>query len=157
MGTQITGAALDVFEVLKGLDASERDIIAPLFKVETYAAGRIIFREADPGNKLYFVSKGVIQIEKVVDETNSARLARLGRGEVVGEISLMESSSRSATGTAYIDSELLVLTRSQFDSIVTEYPAIAAKLCLGIAKSLSKRLRAADDEITQLTKRLYYF
>ncbi len=157
MAIQVTADQLDVFAILRELTAEERASMSPLFKVETYPAGKVIFREGDPGNKIYFVFKGVVQIEKGVDETNTARLARLGRGEILGEISVMDKSPRTATVTAYVDCELLTLTTSQLDMILSTHPRIAAKIFLGMAKSLSQRLRLADDEITQLTKRLYYF
>ena len=157
MSTQMTAEDLEIYEILRSLDDGERETLLPLFKVETYQSGKVIFREGDPGSKLYFVHKGVIQIEKGVDEANSTRLARLGRGELMGEISVMDKSVRTATASSFIDAELLVLTRLQVESLVTSHPTIAAKLFLGMAQSLSRRLRSADDEITQLTKRLYYF
>lgn len=157
MSTQMTAEDLEIYEILRSLSSEEREILLPLFKVETYQSGKVIFREGDPGAKLYFIHKGVIQIEKGVDEANSTRLARLGPGELMGEISVMDKSVRTATAGAYLDTELLVLTRPQVETLVTTHPMIAAKLFLGMAQSLAKRLRSADDEITQLTKRLYYF
>lgn len=157
MVAQVSGGQLEIFEVLRGLASEEFGELAPLFTAETYPAGKVIFREGDPGNKLYFILSGVIQIEKVVDEANSTRLARLGRGELLGEISVLDRSPRTATATSFLDAELLTLTRQQIDTIAGTHPKIAAKFFLGISQSLSKRLRFADDEITQLTKRLYYF
>lgn len=157
MATQITADQLELFEVLHELTAEERGALVPLFKLENYQAGKAIFREGDPGNKLYFVLNGVVQIEKGVDEANTTRLARLGRGELLGEISVMDKSVRTATGTAFVDAALAVLSRQQVDTLINTHPKIAAKIFLGMAQSLAKRLRSADDEITQLTKRLYYF
>lgn len=155
--TQITAESFDIFEILRDLKPEERAALVPLFKAEVYDAGKVLFREGDPGNKLYFILRGVIQIEKGVDESNSARLARLGHGEVLGEISVMDQSPRTATATAFLDAEVMVISRQQVDSLVTSDPKVAAKIFLGMAQSLARRLRSADDEITQLTKRLYYF
>ncbi|MBI4179052.1 cyclic nucleotide-binding domain-containing protein [bacterium] len=157
MSAEIKPEQLEAFEILRGLTAKEREVLVPLLKLETYPTGRVIFREGDPGNKLYLVLRGVVQIEKGVDEANYTRLARLGQGEMLGEISILDKSPRTATATAYLDTELLVLLRSQLDTLTTDQPAIGAKLFLGMAQSLARRLRFADDEITQLTKRLYYF
>ncbi len=157
MASQITAEQLELFEVLRELTTDERQELAPLFKVETYPSGKVIFREGDPGNKLYFVLRGVIQIEKVVDESSTTRLARLGCGEMLGEISVMDKSNRTATATAFVDVELAQMGRQQVDALVVTHPKIAAKIFVGMAQSLARRLRAADDEITQLTKRLYYF
>jgi len=157
VAAQITAEQLELFEVLRGLTPEERGALAPQFKVESYPAGKVIFREGDPGNKVYFVLRGVVQIEKGVDEANATRLARLGRGELMGEISVLDKSPRTATATAYVDTELAVMGRQQVDALVATHPKIAAKIFLGISQSLARRLRSADDEITQLTKRLYYF
>lgn len=157
MASQITAEQLNLFEVLQELTDEERGALAPQFKVESYQGGKIIFREGDPGNKLYFILKGVVQIEKGVDEANTTRLARLGRGELLGEISVLDKSVRTATATAFVDSELALMGRQQVDALIATHPKIAAKIFLGMAQSLAKRLRSADDEITQLTKRLYYF
>lgn len=139
------------------LSDDELETLCGMLKVEVYDSGKTIFNEGDPGNKLYFIIKGVVQIEKSVDEANYTRLARLKEGEVLGEIALLDASPRSASATAYMDSELYVLTRSQLDSLIKTQPMIAAKLFEGVSRVLAQRLRFADDEITQLTKRLYYF
>ena len=157
MSTQISADHLEIFEILRVLVPREREALLPLFKLETYATGKVLFREGDPGNRLYFILRGVVQIEKVVDEANTARLARLGRGEILGEISVLDKSPRTATATAFLDAEVMVLSLQQIDSLSNSHPQIAAKMFLGMAQSLARRLRAADDEITQLTKRLYYF
>lgn len=157
MASQIAAEQLEVFEVLHELTVEERRELAPQFKVETYQTGKVIFREGDPGNKLYFIVRGVVQIEKVVDESSTTRLARLGQGELLGEISVMDKSNRTATATAFVDAELAQMSRQQVDALITTHPKIAAKIFMGMAQSLARRLRSADDEITQLTKRLYYF
>lgn len=139
------------------LSDDELETLTGMLKSETYQSGKTIFNEGDPGSKLYFIISGVVQIEKSVDEANYTRLARLKEGEVLGEIALLDSSPRSASATAYMDTEVYVLTRSQLNALFKTHPLIAAKLFEGISRSLAQRLRFADDEITQLTKRLYYF
>lgn len=103
--------------------------------------GEVLFREGDAGDALYLIVHGRVQINVRSSGSGETRvLGELGRGEWVGEMSLLDNLPRSATVSALRDSDLLGLTRAGFDTVLERYP----KLLVPVVKSLSRRLRGAN-------------
>ena len=72
--------------------------LAPLMQEEEIENGTIIFNEGDIGDSMYIIYKGQIRIHK-----GSTTLAILKEKEVFGELSLLDSETRSASATANTD------------------------------------------------------
>ena len=95
-------------------------------------AGALIFAEGDPGEEMFGVISGVVELvhaERVV--------ATLSIGEVFGEMALVDSTARSLTARAIEDTELAVIGRRTFLFLVHETPTFA----LQVMSSLADRLR----------------
>ena len=74
--------------------------------------GEVLFREGEAGDDAYIVEKGEIEIS--IDlPTGKKVIAELGKGEIIGEMSLIADAPRSATAIASVESELLVLKRDR--------------------------------------------
>src|SRR5437867_1146813 len=82
--------------IFGSLSEAELVAILDLLHERTYTAGEVIFREGEPGLCVYAVFKGEVAISNVGKDGN-ARLARLGPGEIFGEVSFLDGSLRSAT------------------------------------------------------------
>jgi len=78
-----------------------------------FAAGEEIFRIGDQGRNAYFIESGSVEISVMRDD-NDAVIAKLGVGEIFGEMSMIDDAPRSATVTAVIDTEVIVIQRSRF-------------------------------------------
>jgi serine phosphatase RsbU (regulator of sigma subunit) len=103
--------------------------------------GEFLFFEGDPGDRLYIVLSGELEVVKVVSTKEERVLNRLGPGDYLGEVSLMEPGGlRTASVRALTDSKLLEMTRSDFERLLQRRPAVA----FHIARVLSSRLREAD-------------
>jgi len=115
-------------------------------KLKKYESGRRIFDQGTPGDRLYIVFSGRV---KIFAESGPRikTLAHLERGEFFGEMSLLDEQPHSASSMAMEHTELLVLTKKDFSSLIAKNPEIS----LQIMKTLSKRLRQADKEIEALT------
>src|SRR5207302_4450951 len=84
------------------------------------------------------IRDGLAQV--VVGEGVGRRtVARLRRGEVVGEMSLITGEPRSATVVANVPTELLVLNRDTFASLLVKYPTILANLNRILSRRLAER------------------
>ncbi len=79
----------------------------------TYQAGDIIFREADPGDEAYMILSGEVQISVGIG-THKVIIATLGRGEIIGEMALVDDQPRMATATAVTDVTLYVIPQEAF-------------------------------------------
>jgi len=104
-------------------------------------AGRTVFRKGDPGDGCYLVLEGAVKVTLPVSGGQEIRLAILGRGDVVGEMALLDSLPRSATVTAAKASELCYLSPSTFDRLAQTDVEIARQLL----RAVTARLRAGNE------------
>lgn len=75
-------------------------------------AGSEIFREGDPGDRAYIIQSGAVEISTEQDGRHLV-LARRGPGEIFGEMAIVDAKPRSATATAVVDCELIVVSDAQ--------------------------------------------
>ena len=100
--------------------------------LERIPAGSRIFAEGDPGDRMYVVVEGEVKIGSDV-----ASLTALGRGELFGEMSLIDDSPRSADAHALTDCVLAPVDERQFLFLVNEKPMFA----LHVMGVMAERLR----------------
>lgn len=92
---------------------SELTEIAQKMAYEKYPPGEVIFQQGDPGDKFYLIREG--QAEVLIDGPDGLKLVRtLGKGDIFGEMSLLNHQPRSATVRAVGELELYVLGRVDF-------------------------------------------
>jgi CRP-like cAMP-binding protein len=100
--------------------------------VRALKTGDVLFREGEPGDYMYVVISGDIEIM-----TRNHVLERAGAGGIVGEMALVDSSPRSATVTAVTDCEVVPVDRRGFTFMVQNTPFFA----LHVMGVLADRLR----------------
>jgi CRP-like cAMP-binding protein len=76
----------------------------------TIAKGRIIFRQGDPGDEMYIIQSGAVEVSKI-RQGRKIILTLLEKGDFFGEVALIDSKPRSATVTALTRTRLLVATQ----------------------------------------------
>ena len=135
------------FDVLRQRKQETIDALESSMEVRSFAAGQKVFARGDAGNELYIIRKGSIRILMPLDGKSFHHLATFGRGDVVGELSFIDRSPRSADAVAYTDTELFVLTRRRFDELSFEHHMLAMDLLEWIATVMSSRLRRTDGEL----------
>ena len=115
----------------------------------SYQQGDIIFREGDPGEEVFIVTKGTASA--FLQSPNSAiRLATFAPGTVFGELAILDAGPRSATVVADEDLVCLVLTMSKYTALMEKHPSVAMRILAAIGRELSGRLRTANRTIHQL-------
>ena len=107
-------------------------------KIEDFVSGDIIFQEGQPGDAMYLVLKGLINIQ-----VKGKSVAKIGPGDFFGEMSLIDDQFRSATATAMRESQLVAVGEEQFLRMVKKNPEFA----IYILQILVKRLRNMDEKI----------
>lgn len=90
--------------------------------VHHFEAGEDIVREGQVGREFYLIVKGEVE---VLAATTGAQLARLGPREVFGEKALLEDTPRTATVRALGAVDVLVMSRADFRSMVTNFPPLS--------------------------------
>lgn len=131
------------------LDDEERATLAEVLEVARFPKGQAIFRTGDVGGALYLVNAGLIRVFIENNEGAQVILGEYGRGQVFGEISLLDGGPRTSIAMALEDTEVLILNRSHLLEMITKYPHSAMDLLTVIGA----RLRATDQLLrTQVTQ-----
>lgn len=141
--------ALKSMDLCRMLTSAEIDAIAAIAQTREIGAGRELFREGDPAEGLFLVVSGEIDIVKQ-SPGGSRSLAQLGPGAILGEISLLTSEARSATGRAIVDTKLLHLPMTAFRGLLNEGSSAALKMVAAIAEVLARRLATMNIKVIEL-------
>ena len=131
------------------LGDEERQTLSGLFSRVRFGRGELVFAYGDPGDSVYIVSKGKVQIFMEDLEGNRIVLAENGPGDVFGEISLLDGGPRTAGVTALVDSELLTLDRDDLLEFITRHPPAA----LSLLTVMGQRLRSTNELLRTHTSR----
>jgi CRP/FNR family transcriptional regulator, cyclic AMP receptor protein len=129
--------------IFRLLDDTERRTLAALFEQRTCEAGETIFHHGEPGDEIFLVGNGRVEAFVTNDTGDKIVLAQVSRGEVFGEISLLDGGPRTASAIAVDKSELLVLDRDRLLELVKRHPHVA----LDLLSVMGQRLRLTDELI----------
>ena len=115
---------LERVSFLRGADPVLLHNMALMLKPLACAAGDLLIREGDLGAEMYFVCRGQVA---AYDKTGKL-LATREDGDLFGELALLYQKPRTASVRALTPCDLIVLTKSDFDHVLQDYPAFATKL-----------------------------
>jgi putative ABC transport system ATP-binding protein len=103
-----------------------KDLAAKLGR-ESAAAGTVIFKQGEPGDKFYIVRRGEVEV-MIDDGRNTRTAARLGPGKFFGELALLRDVPRAASVHAVTDIDLLTLTKAEFLAVMQAAPSLAEQI-----------------------------
>ncbi|MBQ9238040.1 MAG: cyclic nucleotide-binding domain-containing protein [Treponema sp.] len=112
--------------------------------VRYYPKGVMIFSESQSGGEMFIIQSGQVKISKVVDG-NEVTLAMLKKGDMFGEMALLENKPRSASAIVHEDCELMVVNRHNFNQMVATQPQLIARLMTTLADRLWSMYRQIDN------------
>jgi CRP-like cAMP-binding protein len=145
-------------------DLEDREIEQVLARTHQrqFPAGQVIIREGEPGNSMYIMVEGEVEITKRLtleldEDTPKERVMirlKAENGVYFGEMSLLENDPRSATVTALSDCRLLELHQKDCLELIQHDPAMGVKLLLRLAQLLSRHLRKTNQDVVKLTTAL---
>jgi CRP/FNR family cyclic AMP-dependent transcriptional regulator len=114
-----------------------RNLFEHTKNVQEFQAGSTIFAEGAPGDVMYVVLDGEVEVR-----VGSAVAEVAGPGEIVGEMALIDAQARSATTVAKSDCRLALVDEQRFLYMVQETPFFS----LHVMRVLANRLRRMDAE-----------
>lgn len=124
----------------KGLDDDELSQMSSLTRIATYPPEYILCREGAYEEVFYIVADGQAEITKQINE-NELRLLRVaGKGDLIGEMALIQNAPRSATVRAITDLTVLEMNKDDFEKMLTHSPRMA----IDIIRTTLDRLREND-------------
>ncbi len=116
-------------------NCSKRELsrLLSLVRTENVDAGHTLFVEGAPSSNLYVILTGSAVVRK-----NGRRIARVGPGDVVGELSVILGGPRTATVEADTPIEWLVLDRSSLRQAIDEVPGLGWNVLQSVAARLDQ-------------------
>ncbi len=105
----------------------------------------MIFSENEPGEELYILQQGKVQITKLIND-KEILLATLKESDIFGEMALLENKPRTASAIASGDVMLLAVNKQNFEIMVVQKPQIAVRLI----QLLSERIWLAYKQLENL-------
>jgi serine/threonine protein phosphatase PrpC len=105
--------------------------------------GDVVFREGDSGEELHVILRGKVELQK-----KGVKVADLIAGAHLGEMALIDDSTRSTTAIAKEAGKLLSISRQDFYDILRKEPALAVKLLWSFVRVLAYRLRTTTAELS---------
>ncbi len=136
-----------VFSELEDLDLK---ILLPMFKKREIAAGKTVFIENMPGESLYLVESGEVDISKMLAEGDEQLLVTIGPGEVFGELAILDEAPRSATARVNDDTVLWRLERPDFEILCRDHPASGLRFVRNLVSLLCNRIRENNKEYREM-------
>jgi CRP/FNR family transcriptional regulator, cyclic AMP receptor protein len=133
-------ALLHNHPVFSALALAQIEQLISIARPRRIASGVTLFAKGDRGTELFTVVSGTVKITMRSSDGREALIALLRRGEIFGEIALLDGQPRTAGAVAMTDCDLLVITRCDFLRIIHSEPKIIAKLIA----FLCARLRTLD-------------
>ena len=128
------------------LEESDIKMISKITYVKAFDKGYVVFQEGDKGDALYVILNGKVKISLFDENGREYILDVIGKDGFFGELSLIDELPRSANVVTTEDAEFLIVRRHDFTKLLIENP----KITINILKTLSGRLRAADERIRGL-------
>jgi len=130
---------------------NDREILRLLQVVEVhpYKDADVVIREGDRGEELFIVLTGSVKVMR-----GETELARFKPGDHFGEMALVRNQPRSATVVSDLDSELMVIRRTDFFDILRNEHQLAVKLLWQFLGALADRLDETNRELGQAREEL---
>jgi signal transduction histidine kinase len=134
--------ALESARLFRNLKPEELAALRRVAQEKTYPAGQDIFREGDPGDGVYVVKDGVVEIYALPDRKTRRVFSQVGPGDIFGEMAVIEHRPRSAAASAARDTQVYFIPRAEMLSLVERSPGLA----MSLLQEISARLREFDQQ-----------
>jgi len=111
-----------------------------------YQDGEIIIRQGEPGECMYVIQEGEVEVLIAGEGEKEIRLGVRGEGEFFGEMAIFDRNVRSATVRALGEARVLTVDKKNFMRRVHEDPSLAFRL----VETMSHRIRELGEEVARL-------
>ncbi|MEL6525840.1 MAG: cyclic nucleotide-binding domain-containing protein [Chloroflexota bacterium] len=129
-------------DIFRGFSDEQREKIVSIIHTETFSAGATICKQGDSADKLYIISSGQVEILTRDSQGEDTSVVYLGIGQTIGEMTLVDEGTRSATVVAVDDpTQLFSIENDALVQLCETNTGIGFYLMRNIAQDLSFKLR----------------
>ena len=137
------------------LPEAELDLLVTRLQVVNLNPRDLLFREGDAGEHFYVVANGELEILRAAGQPEELLLNTIGEGQYLGEMSLiMPGGQRTADVRARTDATLLVITRAEFDDLLTRFPVLAYSMVRVSSERLDNTNTTTFRDLTEKNRQL---
>ena len=144
------GLALKHVPIFDNLKPKELTVIEKLVHHRSYKPDEFVFKKDAPGEGLYIILKGNVEIFTETEEGNKNVIASLKEGDFLGDLSLLDKQPRSASAISKDNSRMLGFFRPDLSSLLKRKPDLGAKIVLNLASVIGERLRKTNELLEDL-------
>jgi len=126
--------ALRAIPLFGGMSDRSIEIVADIVREASFSAGASLVCEGEPGETFMIIREGTATVDQ-----GGRTLRELGAGDFLGEIALIDGGPRTASVTAVEPVQALVIDRSGFARLMSEFPVIRFDLVSALTQRLRKR------------------
>ena len=144
---------LDGVPLFSGLTKKQLTAVAKVVDHESFEPGALLVKEMEVGVRLIVIREGTAGVtrrgvvkgpDKGLAQGTSRRIATVGPGDVVGELSLIDGKPTSASVVADTPLEAIVLYRTRFTKLLDSTPRLYQRLLVGLAARLREMDQRSD-------------
>ena len=139
-------AVLQSLPVFESMPVAQMEALGRLASLRHVPRSTVVLREGEETNAIYFILNGALKVLVSDIEGREVILTMLGRGELFGEMGALDDNPRSATVVATQPSDLVMISKVDFQQCLLNNFDVS----LFIMRGLAKRLRLADRKIESL-------
>jgi uncharacterized membrane protein len=129
---------LSQIQLFQQLDDDERGVLAQQMAERTLAMGEVLFRAGDPGDSMFIVQSGAVEL--FVKDTAGQKIVlhTAQPGDFFGELSLLDGGSRTASATSVQDTNVLTLDRDDLLQLFRKRPDAALDMLAAMGRMTRK-------------------
>lgn len=151
----VTLAELRNIGLFGALTEAALEHLADQLKIVQAEPGDVLFREGEPGDDMYVVLHGDIEVLKKSKGGKDSCVAVLGPRDWFGDMSIVDVQPRSATVRALSPARLLRIAASDLEALYRYDVKAYALVVLNVAREMSRRLRVADGILADLIANVF--
>jgi CRP/FNR family cyclic AMP-dependent transcriptional regulator len=133
----------------------EADLLGNLMTVRDLADSEFLITEGMTDDSLHVLVKGKLEVVKSTGTGEFASLAVLQEGNLVGELSFIDGEPHTVGLRALCPSQVLCLTRRDFESIVADNPQLVYKMMRTVARSAHQIVHRMNFEFVELSNYIF--
>jgi CRP/FNR family transcriptional regulator len=150
-----TLSQMQKISLFRHLSEDELLQVSKIIKQVTYRKGKVIWEEGAPEQGLHIIVSGKVRISRRTKEGDKQVLAVLKKDNFIGELSLLDGRSHSASAEAVQSTVVYVIKKADMDIFMEQNPATAYKIVREMALEISQILRDMNYKFIKMVEYLW--
>jgi CRP/FNR family cyclic AMP-dependent transcriptional regulator len=140
---------LKAIPLLRGFGSAEQRELANLLELVRLDADELIIEQGSTSGGFYFILDGQVKVSRALPSGQEVTLARMGKGHVVGFLTVLDGQPRSANVRTTSKAALAMLSAERFQELVASPRPVAIRFQRLLAREMIRTLRLANQRFTR--------